>query len=200
MKKTLGLLSLVAATAFAAPVAAQIPNVTPFSFEVRGGLAFPTGDFGEDSGDDSGDVETGYTVGANVTFHLMPLIGIYGGYSYNRFGLENLDDIDAVDQGFDVGVRLAVPTPLIPIDPYVKAGLVYHKIGVEGAAAGEDFISDSDNSLGFEVGAGLGIGIGPKLSFTPQVTYTRYEPQFDGEGFDSNVEHFRVDVGLRLRL
>ena len=200
MKKTLGLLSLVAAAAFATPAHAQIPNVTPFSFEVRGGLAFPTGDFGEDTGDDSGDTQTGYTVGANVTFHFMPLLGIYGGYTYNRFGLENLDDIDGVDQGFDLGVRLGVPTPLIPIDPYVKAGLIYHKLGVEGAAAGDDFIGDSDNSLGFEVGAGLGIGIGPKLSFTPQVTYSRYEPKFDGEGIDFNVEHIRVDVGLRLRL
>jgi hypothetical protein len=32
------------------------------------------------------------------------------------------------------------------------------------------------------------------------VTYTRYEPKFDGEGLDINVEHIRVDVGLRLRL
>lgn len=200
MKKTLGLLSLVATAAFAAPAAAQIPNVTPFSFEVRAGGAFPTGDFGEDSGDDSGDVKSGYTLGANATFHLMPLIGIYGGYTYNRFGLENLNSVDAVDQGIDLGVRLAIPTPLIPIDPYVKAGLVYHRLGLEGPTDGEDFITDSDSSLGFEVGAGIGLGIGPKLSFTPQVTYTRYEPKFDGEGIDLNVEHVRVDVGLRLRL
>jgi hypothetical protein len=201
MKKTLGLLSLAAATAFAAPAHAQLPNVTPFSFEVRGGLAFPTGDFGEDSGDDAGDVESGTTLGANVTFHFMPLLGIYGGYTYNRFGVENVDEIDFVDQGFNAGIRVAIPTPLIPIDPYVKAGLVYNKLGLAGDTDGlEDLIPDSDSSLGFEVGAGVGIGLGPKLSFTPQVTYTRYEPKYDGDGVDFNVEHIRVDVGLRLRL
>jgi opacity protein-like surface antigen len=201
-KTTTALLSLVAAAAFAAPAHAQLPNFTPFSFEVRGGLAFPMGDFGEGEGDEAGAVESGWTVGANATYHFIPLVGIYGGYTYNRFGVEDFDDVDVVDQGISAGVRLAVPTPLIPIDPYVKAGLVYNSIGFEfdgDEGEDEDFL-DSDNSLGFEVGAGVGIGLGPKLSFTPQVTYTRYEPQYDGEGVDANVEHLRVDVGLRIRL
>jgi opacity protein-like surface antigen len=200
MKKTLGFLSLVAATALAAPAHAQLPNVTPLSFEVRGGLAFPTGDFGEDSGDETGDIKSGTTLGANVTFHFMPLIGIYGGYTYNSFDVEGEDDASVIDQGFNAGVRVAIPTPLIPIDPYVKAGLVYNQLELEGSEGGVTFGIESDRSLGFEVGAGVGIGLGPKLSFTPQVTYTRYEPKFDGEGLDINVEHIRVDVGLRLRL
>ena len=201
---TLGLLSLVAAAAFAAPAHAQLPTITPFSLEVRGGLAFPTGDFGESDGDEEGGVETGYTLGANATFHFMPMLGVYAGYTYNRFGVEGFDEVDVVDQGLSAGVRVAVPTPLIPIDPYVKAGLVYNRIGFEfddGGDGGElDDVTESDQSLGFEVGAGIGIGLGPKLSFTPQVTYTSYEPQFDGEGIDVNVEHIRVDVGLRIRL
>lgn len=195
-KTTLGLLSLAAA--FAGPVQAQLPNVTPFAFEVRGGLAFPTGDFGE-SEEDVGSVESGTTLGANVTFHFMPMLGIYAGYTQNRFGVEGLDELKVTDQGFSGGVRVAVPTPLIPIDPYVKAGLVFNQLSFEFDGDDEEFV-DSDRSLGFEVGAGIGIGIGPKLSFTPQVTYTSYEPKYDGEGDDFKVQHFRVDVGLRLRL
>lgn len=195
---TLGLLSVVAATAFAAPAHAQLPNFTPFSFEVRGGLAFPTGDFGE-SEEDVGSIESGYTVGANATYHFMPLLGVYAGYTYNRFGVEGLEELDVLDQGFSAGVRVAVPTPLIPIDPYVKAGLVFNSLSFEFDGDGGEFI-DSDNSLGYEVGAGVGIGLGPKLSFTPQVTYTSYEPQYDGEGDDFDVQHIRVDVGLRIRL
>lgn len=199
MKKTTrGLLCVVAAVAFAAPAHAQLPNVTPFSFEVRGGLAFPTGDFGE-SAEDVGEVESGITVGANATYHFMPLLGIYAGYTYNRFGVEGLDELDVNDQGFNAGLRLAIPTPLLPIDPYVKGGLVYNKLGFTFDGDDEDFI-DSDNSLGFEVGAGIGIALGPKLSFTPQLTYTRYEPKYDGEGDDFTVEHIRADVGLRIRL
>lgn len=199
MKKTsLGLLSLVAAAAFAVPAHAQLPNFTPFSFEVRGGLVVPTGDFGE-SEEDVGSIEAGYTVGANATYHFIPLVGIYAGYTLNRFGVEGLDELDVTDQGFSAGLRLAVPTPLIPIDPYVKAGLVYNSLSFTLEGDDEEFI-DSDNSLGFEVGAGVGVGLGPKLSFTPQVTYTSYEPKYDGENDDFKVQHVRVDVGLRIRL
>lgn len=200
-KTTLGILSLVAGAAFAVPAHAQIPNITPFSLEVRGGFAVPRGDLAEEDEDIS--VGTGWTVGANATYHFMPMLGVYAGYTYTRFGVDGLEGVDVLDQGFGAGVRLAIPTPLIPIDPYVKAGLVYNTLSFEfedGPGGDFDDVLDSDRSLGFEVGAGLGIGLGPKLSFTPQVTYTRYEPQFDGEGTDAHVEHIRVDVGLRIRL
>lgn len=198
MKKTLGFLSLVAATALAAPAHAQLPNVTPFSFEVRGGLAFPMGEFGEGDDGEDGAIKSGTTLGANATFHFMPMLGIYAGYTRNQFDIDGLDDSSVIDQGFEGGIRVAIPTPLIPIDPYVKAGLVYHTLEYSDVPILGDI--KTDNSLGFEVGAGVGIGLGPKLSFTPQVTYTRYEPKFDDEGLDFNVEHIRVDVGLRLRL
>lgn len=200
---TLGLLSLVAAAAFTAPAQAQIPNFTPFSVEVRGGLAFPTGDFGQSDEEDGESIESGITVGANATYHFMPLLGVYAGYTYNRFGVEGVDELDVIDKGFSAGLRVAVPTPLIPIDPYAKAGLVYNTLGFEfdGDDGDDEGFLDSDNSLGFEIGAGVGIGLGPKLSFTPQVTYTRYTPEYDGESDDEfKVEHIRVDVGLRIRL
>jgi hypothetical protein len=196
MKNTrLVLLTLAAAAAFAAPVQAQLPNVTPFSLEVRGGLALPTGDFGD------GDVESGITYGANATFHFIPLLGIYGGYTRNEFGGE--DDADLTDEGFSGGLRLAIPTPLIPIDPYVKAGVVYNTLEISGSEGGVTVGAESDRSLGFEVGAGIGIGLGPKLSLTPQVTYTKYSPDFGENGLGDivpDVSHIRVDVGLRLRL
>ena len=189
-KTTLGLLSLVAAAAFAAPAHAQIPNVPPFSLEVRGGLAFPQGDFADGNG-------SGTTLGANATFHFIPLLGIYGGYTLNQFEAD--DESDIKDEGFNAGLRLAIPTPLIPIDPYVKAGAVFNTLERSGTVGGLAD-SESDRSLGFEVGAGIGIGLGPKLSFTPQVTYTKYAAEFEGTGLEEDVEHIRLDVGLRIRL
>ncbi|HEX8362059.1 MAG TPA: outer membrane beta-barrel protein [Longimicrobium sp.] len=198
MKIKVGFLSLVAAAAFAAPAHAQLPNVTPFSFEVRGGLVFPRGDLTETAADVA-PAESGITYGANATFHFMPMLGIYAGYTRNQFGVEGLDELDVIDEGFSGGLRVAIPTPLIPIDPYFKAGVVYNTLSFEFDGDDAEFV-DSDRSLGFEVGAGIGIGLGPKLSFTPQVTYTRYEPRYDGEDDNFKVEHIRVDVGLRLRL
>jgi opacity protein-like surface antigen len=196
MKKIIrGLLSVAAVAALAAPARAQ---TSPLAVEVRGGLAFPSGDFGESEAD-VGEIESGITLGANVTFHFTPLLGIYAGYTHNRFGVEGLDELDVLDQGFNAGVRVAIPTAMIPIDPYIKAGLVYNTLSYEFDGDGSEFV-DSDNSLGFEVGAGLGIGLGPRLSFTPQVTYTRYKPEYERESDDFKVQHIRLDVGLRLRL
>src|SRR5687767_5034585 len=132
MKKTLlALGAVVAAGSLAAPARAQLPNLAPFSFEVRGGLAHPSGGFGEMGG--SGDdivmgLEPGFMVGASATYHVSPLLGIYGGYTYSRFGVE-AGETDWVDRGFNAGVRVALPTPSSAIDPYVRAGLVYNALG-----------------------------------------------------------------------
>lgn len=196
-KTTFGLLSLVAAAAFASPAHAQLPT-TPFSLEARGGIAMPTGDFGE-SEEDVGSVESGLTFGANATFHFTPMLGVYAGFTRNRFGVEGLEELDVTDQGFNAGLRAAIPVAGFPVEPYVKAGLVLNTLSFEFDGEDEEFI-DSDRSLGFEVGAGVGIGLVPRLSLTPQVTYTRYSPKYDGEGDDFSVEHIRLDVGLRFRL
>lgn len=196
MKKIATGLVALAAVALAGSAQAQVMPVSPFALEVRGGLAFPTGDFGE--GD---DVESGITYGANGTFQFMPMLGIYAGYTRSDFGTD--EDVDITDQGFSGGLRLAIPTPMIPVDPYVKAGVVYNKLEFSGTDGGVRLGVESDRSLGFEVGAGVGIGLGPRLSFTPQVTYTKYSPKFDEAGLDDvvpDVSHIRVDVGLRMRL
>jgi outer membrane autotransporter protein len=129
---------------------------------------------------------------------MIPLVGVYGGYTRNEFDADN--DGKVKDQGFNAGLRLAIPTPLIPVDPYVKAGAVFNTLEHSTNAGAIRAGVASDRSLGFEVGAGVGIGLGPKLSFTPQVTYTRYDAEFEDIGVEERVEHIRVDVGLRLRL
>lgn len=196
LKRSLPLLAgALAAVALAAPARAQLPSITPFSFEARAGVAMPTGDLGDVA-------NTGYTLSGSATYHFIPMVGIYGGYTYSRFEVEGDEEsgYDLVDSGFDLGARLAIPTPLIPIDPYLKAGLVYNTFGYELEVQDQNADFYSDRSLGWEVGAGIGIGLAPKLSFTPQVTYTRYEPQYDDSESRFDVEHVRADVGLRLRL
>lgn len=189
-----GLLAVAASAVFAGSAHAQIPNITPFSVEVRGGAALPQGDFGE-------DLETGYTFGGNVGFQAVPMLGFYAGYTRSSFGIEDNgeDGSRITDQGFDAGVRFAIPTPLIPIDPFVKVGAIYHKLGIDGD--GVDFEFDSE--LGFEVGAGLGFNILPKVQLTPAVTYSQFnvsDDTFDEEGLDLDVKNLRVDVGLRIRI
>lgn len=196
MKKiSVGFLALAALAAAAAPAHAQLPNVTPFSFEVRGGAAFPTGDLADE---DLGNAETGWTIGGSVGMQVIPFVGlgVYAGFTRSEFGTADSDDLTYIAEGFDAGVRWNVPTPLLPIDPWIKAGLVLHTFDAQ--AEGEDF--ESERGLGFEIGGGLGFSLTNKLSITPGVSYTSFSYEVDGEDDEVTINHIKVDVGLRLRL
>src|ERR1700741_3142263 len=157
-----GAAALAAAALLPGPASAQIPHFPPFAFEGRAGVAVPTGDLGDAAG-------TGFAVGGSITYHALPLVGLYAGASPAQFPAD-ADDGDFKDAGFEVGARIGIPTPLIPIDPWIKAGAVFHQLELRGTAA-DDF---DDWGTGFEVGAGLGFGFGP-ISITPGVTYVSYK-------------------------
>jgi hypothetical protein len=200
MKKiTTGLVAL-AALALAGSAQAQAIPTSPFSVEVRGGLAFPTGDL-EDV------AESGITVGANGTYMFSQQIGLYAGFTYNAFGLvEEAEDL-GIDgsintYGFDAGLKAMFASPTLPVTPFVKGGLVYHKVelDIEDLDLGDE--DESDFGLGFEVGGGVMVPLGPRLSFTPAVSYTSFKPNYDGDEDDDDVDSvtsFRVDVGLNIR-
>lgn len=177
-KAASGLLAAAATLAMAGSAQAQIvPNLTPFSVEARAGAAFPTGD--------AGDVlDTGFTLGADVSVNVLPMVALYGGYSRTSFGIADTDE-NATISGFDVGARLEVPTPLIPIDPWIKAGAVFHQVDV-----GDE---DSERETGYEVGAGVGFGMIPKVTITPAITYTDI-------GGDIDIQHVRAELGVRVRI
>jgi hypothetical protein len=187
MNKLSATLAAAAVSALVAgPAMAQIPHITPFSFEGRAGIANPTGDFGDAAG-------PGYGLSGSVTYHAIPLIGIYGGYSWNRFSVDDADG-DFTDSGIDVGARLGIPTPMIPIDPYLKAGLVFHQMKLTGAELG----NFSDRGTGVELGAGVGLSFGP-VSLVPGVSWVSYKVD-EGGSSDAKVSFVKADVGVRIRI
>ena len=165
------------------PLEAQRTGVLPISVEARGGIALPGEAFQGADGGVAGEV--------SATWHALPLIGFYGAYQHNRFAWDDADG-HATDGGFAVGVRIAIPTPLIPIDPWIRGGMVAHQLEAEGL--------DEESRPGYEVGAGLGFPLARGLTLTPGVLWTRYPHgggNIDGERL--RVRHLRADVGLRLR-
>lgn len=174
-----------AATFVCAPLAAQLAGILPLSVEARGGIALPAEAFEGVDGGVAGEV--------SATWNALPLIGIYGAYQRNRFAWDGSGTPGhATDSGFAAGVRLAIPTPLIPIDPWIRAGVVAHQLEGEGL--------DEEGRRGWEVGAGLGFPLARGVSLTPGVLWTRYQHgsgAADGELL--RVRHLRADVGLRLR-
>jgi hypothetical protein len=178
--------ALAGAALLAGPAAAQIPHITPFAFEARAGVAVPTGDLGDAA-------KNGFAVGGSITYHALPLVGLYAGASHAQFSAEAVDG-DYKDTGFELGARLGIPTPLIPIDPWIKGGAAFRRLELDIPSTGDSF---DEWGLGFEVGAGLGFGFGP-VSITPGVSYVSY--QVDDDGDDRTVSYVKADIGVRIRL
>jgi opacity protein-like surface antigen len=196
MKKTTFAMAALAALALAG--SAQAQSALPLSFEGRVGAVLPSGDWGELA-------KTGIGLNGNVTFNVTPVLGIYGGYTYNRFGVDEEfgegEDFNFTEQGFDVGLkaRFAGPTGL-GATPFFRGGAIFHKIGVS-----EDDVSVSgDYKLGFDVGGGVEIPVSPRIMLTPQVGYSQFNPADDddlepGEE-EINVSNIHLAVGVSIRL
>ena len=176
------LAALVVAGAIAGPLAAQLPRV-PLSLEARGGIAQPADAFNGAEGGTAGEV--------SATWHALPFIGVYGAYQHNRFGWDNTGG-HITDSGWAAGVRVAVPMPLVPIDPWIRGGVVMHDL--------EGTLSSAEGQRGWEVGGGLEFPLSRGLTLTPGVLWSRYQW---GSGAQDGpllrVRHLRTDVGLRLR-
>lgn len=217
--RTLWMLS--AALLLAAPaVAAQ---TSPFSLEVRGRAAIPTGDFGDEDEDGVG-LDTGWGGSIEGAFQATPLLGVYVGYSYTAFPIDFGDlqepleefvedpSVDVIDSGFDAGARITLP--VMNGGAFVRGGVVYHRVGVDLSDEMEDFFQElgiaeedleSDWSLGWQVGAGVLVPLGPRLSASVGGAYTRYAPEFEDSddpslSADGDVSYASVEVGLRIRL
>lgn len=215
---------MLAAAALLAAVPARAQQALPVALEVRGRAAFPTGDFGEE--DEGAGVSTGWGGSVGAIFQATPVLGIYAGYSFTRFGTDlgeleaqlellGIDDasVHIDDSGLDAGVRARVPA--MGGSAFVRGGLVYHRVEVkisdelqeffeefEGEPIDEDAL-ESDWSPGYQLGAGFLLPLGPRLSASFAATYTAFEPRFDDdtttEVSSDDVTYASVEVGLEFR-
>lgn len=187
MKKAVFAAVLAAVAASAVDASAQMG--IPLSVEGRLDYAVPTGDF-----DDA--VDEGTSIGGGVSLGIQPGLALYGTYSNTRFGvgLTSDDEPDAEDSGFSVGLTAALPGGGARVAPWVGAGAVFHTLELGGVEAGVD------ESVGFEVGGGVALGIAPHVRLTPGVGYRRYSTEIEGLLGDAelDVSYFTAGVGLNI--
>lgn len=168
-------LALACAAALLRP--GPLPAQLALSLEARGGVAMPAEAFEGAEGGQAGEV--------SATWHAWPLIGIYGAYQSNRFAWDDTGG-HATDEGFAAGVRISLPPLLVPIDPWIRGGVVVHQLKAETRAV--------ESGVGYELGAGLAFPLARGITLTPGVLWTRYR-----NGDLLRIRHLRADVGLRMR-
>lgn len=179
---------LAAAVALVLSAAVAPSAHAQLAIEGRAGIATPGEGLENDVGADGG-----YSTEVSLTVGMLPFVGVYAAWQQVKFDREGSEESVITDQGWAVGARVSVPTPFVPIDPWIRAGVVAHELEAGGLEDG------GDRGLGVEVGGGLRVSVGSRIALTPGVTWTRYG--FDDETVDDgrvNVQSLRVDLGVRF--
>jgi hypothetical protein len=181
----------LACAAVPAAARAQGPVITPLTLEIRGGIANPESAFSDDT-----DADGGYSTEVGFTLHVLPFVGVYGAYQRAEFDRAAGAEGSVVrDHGWAAGVRVGVPTPFIPIDPWIRAGVVLHDVDAGALEEG------GGRGVGMEFGGGLSFPLTGRARLTPGVMWTRYrlddETVADGH---ADIRYLRAEVGVRLGL
>lgn len=180
----------------ASPALAQQPWVV----ELRGGVAFPTADLGED------ELDTGLGFEGTIRYSFLPHLAAYAGWDWMHFGADEavgVTDVDVEATGYALGLRFehpfsgeAGPGPAY----WVRAGAIIDHIEIEDQEG--DLIADTEHGLGWEVGAGVAIGVGEKGSLTPGVRFRSLsrDLEFDGGEMPVDLRYVAAELGFAWRI
>lgn len=180
----------------ASPALAQ----QPWAVELRGGVAFPTADLGED------ELDTGLGFEGTIRYRFLPHLAAYAGWDWMHFGADEaggVTDVDVEATGYAFGLRFEHPFSggTGPGPAYwARAGVLVDHIEIENQEG--DLIADTGHGLGWEVGAGVAIGVGEKGSLTPGVRYRSLsrDLEFDGGEVPVDLRYVAAELGFAWRL
>jgi hypothetical protein len=195
----------VASLAFvASPVRAQ-----SISLGLRGTGTYPTGSFAapqvSSSSAQVAGAKSGFGYGLNVGLDFGP-IGLYGGFDHVTFGYQTAEfegDGKYTLQGVTLGLKLSSMSS--GVRPFVKGGVTFNNLeGSFGSSSTSSTPFTTNKTPGFELGAGVDIGLLGIVSLSPQVRYIGQNlkvkvpgvsaPTSSGQG----VNYFTFDLGLSI--
>jgi opacity protein-like surface antigen len=173
----------------AAPAAAE--NF-PWTVELRGGAALPTGDLGDS------ELNTGFGFEGTLGYQVQKHLWAYAGWDWMHFGSDA--DVDFEETGYAFGVRFVHPLSAGSDLRYlVRLGGTYDHIEVENADG--DLIADSDHGLGWEAGLGLVIPLDDRWDLTPGIRYRSLSGDlaYEQGDVDVDLQYVAIEVGGSYR-
>jgi hypothetical protein len=193
---------LVVAAAFApaglAGQSQQPDDPRGISLALRGGAAFPGGQFREEA-----KPAPGFSLEAIA--RPLPFLALYAGYSNSEHTPSSPWDYPYADvrigvSGLEAGGRLMLPVGRIT--PWIGGGIVYKEVWVD---RGWDAVGDTDYTRGWEVGGGVGYALYRRIALTADVRYSAFEPRqtipLGDDAWDvPDVTLILVQVGIAVRV
>lgn len=185
-------LSVLALCTAAAPDRLPAQERWGVEFRATGGVA------AQEAGPDANEPVFGF--GAAVEVRVMPHLALYGGWDWSHTrALEAVagPDVDLEETGYSLGARFEHPLGGGSTRGWLRAGALYDHFEVEDADG--DLIDDSGHGLGWELGAGVALGVADRWSLLPGVRFRSLGRTVDfGDGpVDLDVRAVTLEVGIR---
>jgi hypothetical protein len=182
MMKTLKLFTILILVALSIDAAAQGQG-SRFSFELNAGPSITLQELGDT------DLKTGVGFEGLLHYRIMPHLGAYAGWGWNKFASDETfagADVDFEETGYVFGLQFKHPINQSSLSWYVRGGGLYNHIEVENSDG--DIIEDTGHGLGFHAGTGLDIQLSNKWSILPSVTFHSLSRDLDGDGINTTLD------------
>lgn len=172
------LLVMVATSVFAQDATKRL------GFEFNAGASFAT--------NKPGDVKLKPGFGFEGIFHyqLLPSIGAYGGWGWNKFDSKDTSvgaDVSFEETGYVLGIQFKKPIGSLPWCYYLRAGALVNHIEIENNDG--EIIADTGHGLGFQLAAGVEYELGKNWCFVPGVKFNYLKRDLEIEGITTDLKH-----------
>jgi opacity protein-like surface antigen len=157
--------------------------------EIRGGVNFPVKDFGVTK------LKTGFGFEGTLTYHFFPQIGIYGGWSSNKFAADNAD-LNFKETGYSFGLQFIQYIGTSRMNYTIKGGGTYNHVEAENSNG--NIILDTRHGVGWQLGAGVTISVGERWLLLPEIRYRSLsrDIKIGTENTTANLNYLSVGLGL----
>lgn len=165
-----------------------------WSLTFRPGLNIPTKNIGNT------DLKTGFGMEGTIGYRVLPYLGAYAGWSWNKFSADKSftgNNNDFEETGYNVGLQFIHPlSKSSDIQMIIGGGGTYNHIEIENTDG--DIIGDSGHGLGWQIDAGLMVPIGKHLNFIPGLRYRALSRDLKTNTNNTAIDlnYFSVGAGI----
>ena len=167
-----------------------------FGIEFRAGASFATQELGD------ADLKPGIGLIGIVDYRIMPHVGVYAGWGWNRFSTEESfagDDIDFEETGYMLGLGFDHPIAQGPLNFFLRAGGIYAHIETENHDG--EVIDDTGHGWGWQFEGGLDYGFRNNWHLRPAVKFQSLSRDISIEQVTTAVDltYISASIGIAKR-
>ncbi len=159
-------------------------NNKRFGFELNAGAIVSTSKPGNST------LNPGYGFEGLLSFGIIPQLGLYGGWGYNRFGADESftgADVSFKETGYVLGLQFKQALGNSPWSLYLRGAGLYNHIEIENEEG--DLLGDTKHEYGFQAAAGVNYALGKNWSIAPGLKFNYLDRDVEIGDVTTNLKH-----------